>query len=164
MLPFSIPLIGSLHRLERALRRLHEKQLGLVIYGAGAAAKGLLSWTRPLQSLMLPFSIPLIGSCHALKNLYTAINSRIKNVPKTIEICRESEADEIWLLTSSAVDTYEGVDRVFSRLPIEDTAKVYRSCDVLVKLSLVEGMFGPPLEMFQELILRPEKTLVSGNF
>ncbi len=76
------------------------------------------------------------------------INSRIKNVPKTIEICRESEADEIWLLTSSAVDTYEGVDRVFSRLPIEDTAKVYRSCDVLVKLSLVEGMFGPPLEMF----------------
>lgn len=76
------------------------------------------------------------------------INSNIKNVSKTIEICKRSEADEIWLLTSSIVDTYEGVDKVFSRLPIEEVAKVYRSCDVLVKLSLVEGMFGPPLEMF----------------
>ena len=25
---------------------------------------------------------------------------------------------------------------------------IYRSCDVIVKLSYVEGMFGPPLEMF----------------
>lgn len=76
------------------------------------------------------------------------IYSNIKNVARTIEICKESGADEIWLLTSSAVDNYEGVDKVFSQLPIEDVAKVYRSCDVLVKLSLVEGMFGPPLEMF----------------
>jgi hypothetical protein len=28
------------------------------------------------------------------------------------------------------------------------TAEIYRSCDVLLKLSTVEGMFGPPLEMF----------------
>lgn len=76
------------------------------------------------------------------------INSNIKNVAKAVEICRKTEVDEIWLLTSSAVDMYDGVDRVFSQLPIEDVAKVYRSCDVLVKLSLVEGMFGPPLEMF----------------
>ena len=27
-------------------------------------------------------------------------------------------------------------------------ATVYRSCDLILKLSLVEGMFGPPLEMF----------------
>jgi hypothetical protein len=29
-----------------------------------------------------------------------------------------------------------------------EVASVYRSCDVLVKLSYVEGMFGPPLEIF----------------
>lgn len=71
-----------------------------------------------------------------------------KNVPRTIRLCRRSEADEIWLLTISPVTSLPGVDRVFSRVPITRTAEVYRSCDVLVKLSYVEGMFGPPLEMF----------------
>ncbi|WP_220273720.1 hypothetical protein [Pseudomonas aeruginosa] len=30
----------------------------------------------------------------------------------------------------------------------EVTPDIYRSCDILVKLSTVEGMFGPPLEIF----------------
>lgn len=76
------------------------------------------------------------------------LNVFFKNVEKTIELCLLSEADEIWLLTSSHVEEYPGVDRCFSKVPIEKTAEIYRSCDVLVKLSYVEGMFGPPLEMF----------------
>jgi glycosyltransferase involved in cell wall biosynthesis len=28
------------------------------------------------------------------------------------------------------------------------TGEIFRSCDVLVKLTQVEGMYGPPLEMF----------------
>ncbi len=71
-----------------------------------------------------------------------------KNVPKTIELCKKSNADEIWLLTSTEIDKVDGIDRVFSRVPVEKTAEIYRSCDVIVKLSYVEGMFGPPLEMF----------------
>ena len=71
-----------------------------------------------------------------------------KNVEKTIDLCRKAEVDEIWLLTSSAVNDYPGVDRCFSKVPILKTAEIYRSCDILVKLSYVEGMFGPPLEMF----------------
>jgi glycosyltransferase involved in cell wall biosynthesis len=71
-----------------------------------------------------------------------------KNVEKTIELCRKSDADEIWLLTSTGIGKVDGIDRVFSRVPIEKTAEIYRSCDVIVKLSYVEGMFGPPLEMF----------------
>ena len=71
-----------------------------------------------------------------------------KNVPRTIELCRRAGVAEIWLLTSSELTAYPGVDRVFSRLPLHETPPVYRSCDVLVKLSYVEGMFGPPLEMF----------------
>lgn len=76
------------------------------------------------------------------------LNVFFKNVEKTIELCLQSDADEIWLLTSSHVEEYPGVDRCFSKVPIEKTAEIYRSCDVLVKLSYVEGMFGPPLEMF----------------
>ena len=71
-----------------------------------------------------------------------------KNIPKTVKLCKESKADEIWLMTSSTIDSYPGVDRVFSRVPITETPRIYRSCDVIVKLSYVEGMFGPPLEMF----------------
>ena len=71
-----------------------------------------------------------------------------KNVEKTIELCRLAAVDELWLLTSSDVREYPGVDRCFSRVPIAETPAIYRSCDVLVKLSYVEGMFGPPLEMF----------------
>ena len=76
------------------------------------------------------------------------IDVPFKNVPRTIELIRKSNASEIWLLTSSVIDKYKGVDKVFSKIPPEECAKVYRSCDVIVKLSFVEGMFGPPLEMF----------------
>jgi O-antigen biosynthesis protein len=71
-----------------------------------------------------------------------------KNTEKTIELCLKSKADEVWFLTNSDLIRYRGVDRVFSKVPIIKTPEIYRSCDLLVKLSYVEGMFGPPLEMF----------------
>lgn len=71
-----------------------------------------------------------------------------KNVERTIELCQSSDCDEIWLLTLSDVQSYLGVDRVFSQVPIDKVGEIYRSCDVIVKLSKVEGMFGPPLEMY----------------
>lgn len=77
-----------------------------------------------------------------------AIDVPFKNVRKALEICKKSAADEIWLLTISPIDRYPGVARVFSNVPIYETPMIYRSCDVIVKLSYVEGMFGPPLEMF----------------
>lgn len=72
----------------------------------------------------------------------------LKNVPNTIRLCREAGAEEIWLVTPDNITSYEGVDRVFSQVPMVEMPHIYRACDVLVKLSLVEGMFGPPLEMF----------------
>ena len=71
-----------------------------------------------------------------------------KNVERSIELCKQSNADEVWLLTLSDVSQYEGVDRIYSRIDVTKTPEIYASCDVLVKLSKVEGMFGPPLEMF----------------
>lgn len=76
------------------------------------------------------------------------VNVPFKNVPGTINMVRRSAADEAWLLTSSAVETVEGIDQVFSQIPMQQTPEVYRSCDLIIKLSYVEGMFGPPLEMF----------------
>jgi O-antigen biosynthesis protein len=76
------------------------------------------------------------------------LDAIFKNVDKTIELCTRANCGEIWLLTSSPCKYYPGVARVFSQVPIYDVPKIYRSCDVIVKLSYVEGMFGPPLEMF----------------
>lgn len=76
------------------------------------------------------------------------VDVEYKNVPASVRLAKKAGADEIWLLTSSDIETYEGVDRVFSQVPIQETPAIYRSCDLLLKLSYVEGMFGPPLEMF----------------
>lgn len=76
------------------------------------------------------------------------LDAPYKNVTRTIELCQKANVGEIWLLTSSDVKEYPGVNKIFSKVSIYDVPKIYRSCDVLVKLSFVEGMFGPPLEMF----------------
>lgn len=71
-----------------------------------------------------------------------------KNVGRTIQLVRKAGVRDLTLLTSSPVRWVPGVNRVHSRVPITMVPPIYRSCDVLVKLSTVEGMFGPPLEMF----------------
>jgi O-antigen biosynthesis protein len=71
-----------------------------------------------------------------------------KNVPRSVHLARKSGAEEVWLLTKSPVVRYPGADRVFSQVPSTETARIYRACDVLLKLSLVEGFGLPPLEMF----------------
>lgn len=72
----------------------------------------------------------------------------MKGVAEAVQAAADGGADEVWLLTPSEISEYPGCDRVISRIPAEQTAQVYRSCDVLLKLSQVEGMYGPPLEMF----------------
>lgn len=71
-----------------------------------------------------------------------------KNTALGVRLAREAGARDIWLLTGTPVEWVPGVSRVFSRMPMNVTPEIYRSCDILVKLSTVEGMFGPPLEIF----------------
>lgn len=71
-----------------------------------------------------------------------------KNTALAIRLAKEAGCRDIWVLTGSPVAWVPGVKRVFSRVPMIKTPEIYRSCDILVKLSTVEGMFGPPLEMF----------------
>lgn len=77
-----------------------------------------------------------------------SLEAPFKNVAKTLELCKRSDADEVWLLTPSAHADDALADRVFKKVPLTQVARIMNSCDVIVKLSLVEGMFGPPLEMF----------------
>jgi glycosyltransferase involved in cell wall biosynthesis len=71
-----------------------------------------------------------------------------KNTALGVRLAREAGAKDIWVLTGTPIKWIPGVSRVFSRVPINVTPEIYRSCDILVKLSTVEGMFGPPLEIF----------------
>lgn len=88
-------------------------------------------------------------NCDGLRVLVEGpVDVAFKNIPKTVDLINKSNADEVWMLTSSDIKEYPGVDRVFSKVPPKECAKIYRSCDLIVKLSYVEGMFGPPLEMF----------------
>lgn len=72
----------------------------------------------------------------------------IKNTARALAVARHAACGEIWLLTMSDIPWFPGVQRVFTSLPVDQVPLVYRSCDLILKLSLVEGMFGPPLEMF----------------
>jgi glycosyltransferase involved in cell wall biosynthesis len=102
---------------------------------------------KDVYSLVGPkIDSPSDGSFRVL--LEGAVDVEMKNIETSIQVARDGGADEVWLLTPSEVGAVAGVDRVFSRVPIEETAAIYRSCPVLLKLSLVEGMYGPPLEMF----------------
>ncbi|TKF80536.1 glycosyltransferase family 4 protein [Vibrio kanaloae] len=76
------------------------------------------------------------------------LNVSFKNTELAVTLANQSNADEVWLLTSSPIGSYEGVDRLFSKVPMSQVGKIYSSCDVIVKLSTVEGMFGPPLECY----------------
>jgi hypothetical protein len=38
-------------------------------------------------------------------------------------------------------------DRFFERVALDEMRRIYSSCDVLLKLSRIEGFFGPPMEM-----------------
>jgi len=75
-------------------------------------------------------------------------NVGFKNTGFAIGAAKAAGADDIWVLTSTPVRYIPYVDKVFSQVPIFRTNAIYQQCDVLIKLSTVEGMFGPPLEIF----------------
>ncbi len=61
-----------------------------------------------------------------------------------------TEPREVTLVTSASGDSVAGldVDRTIGPLPPNEMAAAYAESDVVLKLSRVEGMFGPPLEGF----------------
>ncbi|QOS81362.1 glycosyltransferase [Paenibacillus sp. JNUCC31] len=55
---------------------------------------------------------------------------------------------EVWCVSSAGKPKKEWkCDVFFEKVPMSQMNQIYSSCDILVKLSRVEGFFGPPLEM-----------------
>jgi len=54
---------------------------------------------------------------------------------------------EIWMVSAYGLpDPSWKIDKFFSLVPHGDMRKVYSACDILVKMSRIEGFFGPPME------------------
>lgn len=76
-----------------------------------------------------------------------AIDSPFKRVKEAIE-ASQGLGCEIWCVSNEGIlspDTK--VDRFFYKVDFNQMKNIYSSCDILIKLSSVEGFFGPPLEM-----------------
>lgn len=81
-----------------------------------------------------------------------------KGVPETFEVLRVASARgvrlEVGWLTSDAGGARPTVGgarvELHERVPIDRVRQVLRRYHVLVKLSRVEGMYGPPLELFSQ--------------
>lgn len=55
---------------------------------------------------------------------------------------------EVWCVSNNGVPREDQkCDRFFYKIPFNEMKSIYSSCDVLLKLSRVEGFYGPPLEM-----------------
>ncbi|CCN81685.1 putative glycosyl transferase [Vibrio nigripulchritudo SFn27] len=54
---------------------------------------------------------------------------------------------EIWIVSSSGKPKDDWrCDRFFERVPQKEMPSIYASCDIFIKMSRIEGFFGPPLE------------------
>ncbi|MBN1206545.1 MAG: glycosyltransferase family 4 protein [Myxococcaceae bacterium] len=81
-----------------------------------------------------------------------------KGVPETFEILQAAHAEGVRFETGWLTSTSGGARpaigeqpvAVHERIPITQVHQVFQQYDVLIKLSKVEGMFGPPLEMFSQ--------------
>jgi|688.fasta_scaffold41630_4 hypothetical protein len=76
-----------------------------------------------------PFSIPM------------------KAVDETFELVKMLDQIEVWHV--NPLDQKSSLKaRTFKRISQIEMPTIYRSCDLILKMSRVEGMFGPPLEAF----------------
>ncbi|MBM6831333.1 glycosyltransferase [Faecalicoccus acidiformans] len=73
-----------------------------------------------------------------------------KNVDESFKITNQLDHHkfEIWYLSYNAKpkDWYK-VDKFFNKVPFEEVSKVYKSCHILLKTSILESFSYPPLEM-----------------
>jgi O-antigen biosynthesis protein len=75
-----------------------------------------------------------------------------KGVPDAVEATRAMTRPSVVTLVTPAGGNEDtlAVDRVLGPLSHEEMAALYAEADVVLKLSRVEGMFGPPLEGFHK--------------
>ncbi|CAH0122354.1 D-inositol-3-phosphate glycosyltransferase [Paenibacillus sp. CECT 9249] len=55
---------------------------------------------------------------------------------------------EVWCISSAGRPKEEWkCDMFFEKVPMDKMKQIYSSCDIFLKMSRIEGFFGPPLEM-----------------
>jgi glycosyltransferase involved in cell wall biosynthesis len=79
--------------------------------------------------------------------------SPMKGIPESLEVLKRPEFKNIDFLLASPVPVQANLYsmanlRILEGTPMSQMPLVYGQSDVLVKMSRVEGMFGPPLEAF----------------
>ncbi len=79
-----------------------------------------------------------------------SLNAPNKGVRQCFEVLTHMEQphEVVWVSPSGASPDGPEVTALTGPLTFEEMADAYRQSDVLLKLSRVEGMFGPPLEAF----------------
>jgi O-antigen biosynthesis protein len=71
-----------------------------------------------------------------------------KRVGMAFRVARRIPEIEIWYVSGDGVvDPAWECHRTFRAVSLQDMPAIYASCDILLKLSVLEGFFGPPLEM-----------------
>jgi glycosyltransferase involved in cell wall biosynthesis len=76
-----------------------------------------------------------------------AIGLAYKGMAEAFEAIKDIDA-EVWCVSSyGRPEKSWKCHRFFEQIPITEMRRVYSSCDILLKLSRVEGFFGPPMEM-----------------
>jgi len=76
-----------------------------------------------------------------------AINLPFKGMEEAFKVVQDLDC-EVWCVSYDGKPKLEWhCDRFFEKVPMQEMRKIYSSCDILLKLSRVEGFFGPPLEM-----------------
>jgi len=76
-----------------------------------------------------------------------AINLPFKGMEEAFKVVQDLDC-EVWCVSYDGKPKPEWhCDRFFEKVPMNQMRRIYSSCDILLKLSRVEGFFGPPLEM-----------------
>ncbi|MGA2031494.1 MAG: glycosyltransferase [Thermoguttaceae bacterium] len=76
-----------------------------------------------------------------------AISAPLKGMDAAFRAVRKLDC-EVWCVSSDGQPKLGWrCDRFFHRVPQAEMRQIYSSCDVLLKMSRVEGFFLPPLEM-----------------
>jgi glycosyltransferase involved in cell wall biosynthesis len=69
-----------------------------------------------------------------------------KGMDKAYNAIKDLEC-EIWIISSHGKPKKDWrYDKFFENVPIEKMKDIYSSCDIFLKMSYMEGFFGPPME------------------
>lgn len=76
-----------------------------------------------------------------------AIDLPYKGMEDAFNVIKDLDV-EVWCVSSYGTPKPEWkCDRFFTEYPMSEMHRIYSSCDILLKMSRVEGFFGPPMEM-----------------